>query len=60
MFLARALVNGEQALPAIAKLIALTVCMASMLSAEARLAVSAQLREEADNLAPPFDRRALH
>jgi hypothetical protein len=58
--MARMLVNGEQALTAVAKLVALIVVMASCLSAEARIAIAQQLREEADALAPPFDRRALH
>jgi hypothetical protein len=58
--MARMLVNGEQALPGIAKLIALVVVMASCLSAEARVAIAQQLREEADALAPPLDRPALH
>jgi len=58
--MARTLVNGEQALPAVAKLIALVVLMASCLSIEARVAIAAQLRDEADLLAPPPERRAMH
>jgi hypothetical protein len=58
--MARMLVNGEQALTAVAKLIALIVVMASCLSAEARIAIAQQLREEANALATPTDRRALH
>jgi len=58
--MARMLANGDQALPAVAKLIALVVVMASCLSAEARVAIAGQLRDEADALAPPYDRRALH
>jgi hypothetical protein len=34
--------------------------MASCLSAEARVAIAGQLRDEADALAPPYDRHALH
>jgi hypothetical protein len=60
MFLARTLTAGQRPLAAIAKLIALTVCMASVLSAEMRICIAEQLRSEADTLAPPFDRRALH
>jgi hypothetical protein len=60
VIMARMLVNGEHALTAVAKLIGLVVVMASCLSAEARVAIADQLRSEADALAPPFDRRALH
>jgi hypothetical protein len=58
--LARLTVQGEQAQLAVMKLIELCGLMASMLSAEARVAVAAQLRDEADMLCPPLDRRALH
>jgi hypothetical protein len=58
--MARLLVNGDQALTGIAKLIALVVVMASHMSAEVRVAIAAQLRDEADALAPPYDRPALH
>jgi hypothetical protein len=51
------LVNGEQALEAVVKLLSLVALMASMLSAEARIAIAAQLKEEADALCPPVDRR---
>jgi hypothetical protein len=60
MFLARMLVEGEQALTAIAKLIGLIVCMSSVMSIEARFAISQQLKEEADHIVEPYDRRALH
>jgi hypothetical protein len=60
MFMARMLVDGEQALTAVCKLIALVLCMASMMSAEERIAIAEQLRQEADALCPPPDRRALH
>jgi hypothetical protein len=58
--LARLMVNGERADLAVRKLVALISVMASMLSSEARVAIAAQLRDEADMLAPPLDRRALH
>ena len=58
--LARLVVNGERADLAVSKLVALVSLMASMLSAEARVAIAAQLRDEADVLCPPLDRRALH
>jgi hypothetical protein len=60
VIMARMLVNNEEGLTAIAKLIALVVTMAACMSAEVRLAVADQLRSEADLLAPPFNRRALH
>ena len=53
-------VNGERGDLAVSKLVALVSLMASMLSSEARVAIAAQLRAEADMLAPPLDRRALH
>jgi hypothetical protein len=56
----RLLVDGDQAMTAVAKLIALIVVMASCLSAEARIAIAQQLREEANALATPIERRALH
>jgi hypothetical protein len=58
--LARLMVNGERGDLAVSKLIALVAVMASMLSSEARVNIAAQLRDEADILAPPPDRRALH
>ena len=58
--LARLTVQGEQAQLAVMKLVELCGLMASMLSAEARVAIAAQLKDEADALAPPLDRRALH
>jgi len=58
--LARLVVNGERGDLAVMKLIELCGLMASMLSAEARVAIAAQLREEANALAPPPERRALH
>jgi hypothetical protein len=58
--LARLVVNGERADLAVMKLIELCGLMASMLSSEARVAIARQLRDEADMLAPPLDRRALH
>ena len=51
---------GDQAPTAVAKLIGLIVVMASCLPPEARIAIADQLKQEADALAPPFDRRALH
>jgi hypothetical protein len=44
----------------VAKLIALVATMAACMSAEARIAIVQQLRDEADALAQPYDRRALH
>ena len=58
--LARVVVNGERGDLAVGKLIALVAVMASQLSSEARVAIAQQLRAEADMLAPPVDRRALH
>ena len=58
--LARLVVNGERADLAVSKLVALVSLMASVLSSEARIAIAQQLRGEADMLAPPPDRRALH
>jgi hypothetical protein len=58
--LARLVVHGERAVIATAKLIDLISLMAAVLSSEARLTIAAQLRDAADMLAPPFDRRALH
>jgi hypothetical protein len=42
------------------KLVDLIGLMASMLSAEARVAIANQLRDEADALAPSVDGRRLH
>lgn len=58
--LARLTVQGEQAQLAVMKLVELCGLMASMLDAESRVAIAAQLRAEADMLAPPLDQRALH
>jgi hypothetical protein len=58
--LARLVVNGERADLAVGKLFALVAVMASMLSPESRVCIAQQLRDEADALAPPLDRRALH
>jgi hypothetical protein len=58
--LAKLVVNGERGDWATLKLIELCGLMASMLSAEARVAIASQLRDEANALAPPSDRRALH
>jgi hypothetical protein len=58
--LARLVVNGERGDLAVMKLIELVALMASMLGAEARVAIIAQLREEADALVPSSDRHALH
>jgi hypothetical protein len=57
--LARLTANGEKAQLGVSKLIGLCSLMASMLSSEARVQIAAQLREEADSLMPPVDRR-LH
>jgi hypothetical protein len=57
---ARLVVNGERGDLATMKLLELVSLMASMLSAEARVAIAEQLRAEADLLAPPAERRALH
>jgi hypothetical protein len=57
--MARMIVNGEQTLPAVAKLLGLILVMASCSRIEVRIAIAEQLRQEADALAPPFDRR-LH
>jgi hypothetical protein len=59
-FMVRMLTDGDQAMTAVAKLIAVVITMAAGMSAEERLAISAQLKEEAHLLAPPHDRRALH
>ena len=58
--LARLVVNGERADLAVSKLVALVSLMASMLSPESRVCIAQQLRDEADMLCPPLDRRALH
>ena len=58
--LTRLVANGEPAQLAVMKLIDLISLLASMLSAEARVAIAAQLRDEANALAPPSERRALH
>jgi hypothetical protein len=58
--LARLVVNGERGDLAVMKLMELVALMASMLSAEARIAIAAQLRDEADGLAPPPGRRRLN
>jgi hypothetical protein len=52
--------NSGQPLTAISRLIALVVVLASLLPPEQRTAVAQQLHEEADALAGPIDRRALH
>ena len=57
--LAASIVNGEHALEAVVKLLSLVALMASMLSPAARICVAAQMKEEADALCPPPDRR-LH
>jgi hypothetical protein len=58
--LARVAVRGQQSLTAVSRLLGLIVLMASMLDAESRIAISQQLRDEADSLCPPHDRRRLH
>jgi hypothetical protein len=58
--MARLVVEGEPGLTAAAKLLGLVTLMASCLGAEARLAVAEQMRQEADALMPPSDRRSLH
>jgi hypothetical protein len=57
--MARMMCNDAQPLTAISRLIALVVLMASSMSAEARIAIADQLRQEADQLSPPHD-RLLH
>jgi hypothetical protein len=57
--MARMLVNDQQPLTAIARLIGLVIVMAANMSVEVRIAVADQLRSEADALCPPPDRR-LH
>jgi hypothetical protein len=57
--LAKLVVNGEQAIVAVSRLIDLITLMGSMLSAEARLLIAHQLIETASLLVPPRDRR-LH
>jgi hypothetical protein len=58
--LARSVVNGERPEVGVGKLIGLVALMASFLGAEQRLLIANQLRDEADALAPPFERRALN
>jgi hypothetical protein len=58
--LARMMINGERPQVGVAKLIDLVGLLASMLNGEARLTIAAQLRDQADALAPPAERRALH
>ena len=58
--LTRSVANSGQPLTAIGRLIALVVVLTSLLPPEQRTAVAQQLHEEADALAGPIDRRALH
>ena len=53
------LIAGQDVLPSVSKLISLIVVMATRSSAEVRIAIAEQLRQEADALAPPHD-RLLH
>jgi hypothetical protein len=57
---ARVVTQGERAVVSVAKMIDLVALMSSMLSAEARCMLAQQLRETADMLSPPHEKRALH
>jgi len=58
--LARSVAHGERPQVGVGKLIDLVALMASFLDAEHRLMVAQHIKDTADAIAPPFDRRALH
>jgi hypothetical protein len=58
--LARSVVDGERPEVGVGKLISLVALMASFLRAEQRLMIANQLRDEAEALAPSFERRQLN